>query len=61
MPHNFLLSSHVLSALVVDNNHFGFLIWKIVKLRDNNETKPPIKKILQNYKPIRHYFVMSRK
>ena len=55
------LSSHVFPALEFASNYFGIQLWKIVKLRDHNETKPPIRKIFRKYKPIRHYFVMSRK
>ena len=52
------LSPHVFTALKCDSNHFDIL--KIVKPRDHNEIKPPIGKIIRKYKPIRHYFVMSR-
>ena len=55
------LSSHVFTAFEFDSNHFGILLWKIVKLRNHNEIKPPIRKIFQKYKPIRHYFVTSQK
>ena len=48
-------SSYAFTALEFDSNHFGALIWKIVKPRDHNEIKPPIGKILQKYKPIRHF------
>ena len=55
------LSLHVFTGLEFDSNHFGFLLWKMVKPRDHNEIKPTIGKIFRKYKPIRHYFVMSRK
>ena len=55
------LSSLPFAGLQFDNNYFDILLWKIVKPRDHNETKPPIGKIFRKYKPIRHYFVMSRK
>ena len=55
------LPSHVLTALEYDGNHFGILLWKIVKPRDHNEIKPPIGKIFRKYKTIRHYLVMSQK
>ena len=45
------LSSHVFTALEFDSNHFGILLWKIVKPRDHNEIKPPIAKIVRKYKP----------
>ena len=38
-----LLSSHVFTALVFDSNHFGILIWKIVKPRDYNKLKAILK------------------
>ena len=47
------LSSHVFNALEFYSNQFGILLWKIVK--------PSIGNIFRKYKPIRHYFVMSRK
>ena len=56
-----LLSSHVFTALEFDSNHFGILLWKIVKPRDHNEMKSAIGKIFQKYKPIRNYFGMSSK
>ena len=43
-----------LHASEFDNNHFGILLWKIEKLRDQNEIKQPIEKTFR----IRHYFVM---
>ena len=43
------LSSHVFTALEFDSNHFGILLWKIVKPRDHNEVKPPIRKIFTLY------------
>ena len=55
------LPSHVFTALEFDGNHFGILLWKIVKPRDHNEIKPPIGKIFWKYKTIRHYLVMSQK
>ena len=55
------LSWHVFATWEFDSNYFGILLWKIVKPREYNETKPPIAKIFRNYKPVRHYFVMSRK
>ena len=55
------LSSHVFNALEFDSNHFGILLWKIVKPRNHNEIKPPIGKIFWKYKPIRYYFAMSQK
>ena len=48
-------------ALEFDSNYFSIVPWKMLKPRDHNETKPPIGKIFQKYKPIRHYFVMPRK
>ena len=50
-------SSHVFNTLEFDSNHFGILLWKIVKPRDQNEIKPPIEKIFWKYKPIWHFFV----
>ena len=55
------LSSHIFTAVDFDGNHFGILLWKTVMPRDHNEIKLPIGKIFRKYKPIRHYFVMSRK
>ena len=52
------LSSHVFTGLEFDSNHFGILLWKIVKPLDYSEIKPPIQKIFRKYKPIRHYFAM---
>ena len=52
-------SSHVFTAF--DSNHFGILLWEIVRPRDCDEIKPLIGKIFRKYKPIRHYFAMSRK
>ena len=46
------LSWHVFNALEFNSNHFGILLWKIVKPRDHNEIKPPIGKIFWKYKPI---------
>ena len=43
------LSSHVFTALEFDNNHFGFLPWKILKPRDHNEIKPLLGKIIRKY------------
>ena len=43
------LSSHVFTALEFDSNHFGILLWKIVKPRDHNEIKPPIGKMFRKY------------
>ena len=57
----FFLSSHVFTALEFDSKHFGVLLRKIVKPRDHNEIKPSMGKIFRKYKPIRHYFVISRK
>ena len=57
----FFFSSHVIKALEFDSSHFGILLWKKVKPRDYNEIKSPIWKIFRKYKPIRHYFVMSRR
>ena len=57
----FFLSFHTFSALEFDRNYSVFLLWKMVKLSDRNETKPPIGKIFWIYTPIRHYFVISRK
>ena len=54
------LSSQVFIALEFDGNHFDILLWKIVKPRDHNEIKPPIRKAFRKYNLIRHYFVMSR-
>ena len=54
-------SSHVFTALEFDSNHFGILLWKIVKPCGYNEIKPPIGKIFRKYKPIRNFFVMSQK
>ena len=39
------LSSDVFTALEFESNHFGTLLWKIVKPRDNNEIEPRIEKI----------------
>ena len=55
------LSSLVFTALEFYSSYFGIPIWKIVKPRDHNEIKLPIRKIFRKYKRIRHYFVMSRK
>ena len=49
------------TAVKLDSNYFGVLLWKKVKPRSFNEIKPPIAKIFQKYKPGRHYFVMSQK
>ena len=53
--------SHVFATLICNINHFGILFWKLVKPRDNNEIKLLIGKIFRKYKPITHYFVISRK
>ena len=50
------LSSHLLAALIFDSNNFGLLLWKLVKLRGQNEIKPQIGKTFRKYKPIRYYF-----
>ena len=42
------LSSHVFTPLEFDSNHFGILLWKIVKPLDHNKIKPQIGKICQN-------------
>ena len=55
------LSSYIFTALEFDSNYFGILPLKIVKPHDHSEVKPLIRKLFQKYKPIRHYFVMSRK
>ena len=55
------LSSHVFSGLECGSNHFGILIWKIVKPRDYNEIKLAIGKIFRKCIPISHYFVKSQK
>ena len=55
------LSPHIFKALQFDSNHSGVLLWKIVQPRYHNEIKPPTGIIFRKYKPIRHYFVMSRK
>ena len=55
------LSSHVFTALEFDSNHFGNLLWKIVKPRDHNEIKSLIRRIFWNYKTIKHYFAMCQK
>ena len=52
---------HVFTALEFECNNFGTLLWKVLKSCDCNEIKPSIGKILQKYKPIRRYFVMSQK
>ena len=52
------LSLHLFTAFEFDSNHFGILLWKILKPRDHNEIKLTIGKIFQKYKPIRHYFVI---
>ena len=54
-------SLHAFTALEFDSNHFGILLWKMVKPRHHNDIKQPIGKIFLKYKPIRHYFVMFRK
>ena len=51
------LSSHIFTALEVDNIYFG----NIVRQRDHNEIKPTIEKTFQKYNLSRYYFVMSRK
>ena len=56
-----VLSSYVFTALMFDSNHFGILLWKIVKPRDYNEIKPPIGKIYRKYKPMINYSVMPPK
>ena len=53
--------SHVFATLICNINHFGILFWKLVKPRDDNEIKLLIGKIFRKYKPITHYFVISRK
>ena len=55
------LSPHIFTALEFDSILFHILLWKIVKPRDHNEMKPPMRKIFQKYKPIQHYSVMSQK
>ena len=55
------LSSHVITALEFNCNHFGTLLWKIVKPPDHNEIEPPIRKIFRKYKLIIHYLVISWK
>ena len=42
------LSSHAFTALELDCNHFGILLWKIVKPCDHNKIKPPIEKYSEN-------------
>ena len=37
------------------------LVFFLEKQQNHNEIKPPIPKILQKYKPIRHYFEMPRR
>ena len=54
-------SSHVFANLKCNSNHFGILLWKIVKPSDHNEIQPPIRKILQKHETIKHYFVMAQK
>ena len=56
----FFLSSHVFTAFEFNSNHFGILILKIVKPREQNETKPSMRKMFQKYKPFRHYFEISQ-
>ena len=58
---NIKLSSNEFTALEFDSHYFGVLLWKIVKSGDHNEINPLIGKIFWKYKPIRHYFMMSRK
>ena len=55
------LSWHVFTALEFNSNHFGILIRKIVKPCEHNEIKRPIGTIFRKYKPIKHYFMISRK
>ena len=43
-------SSHVFTALGFASNHFGVLLWKIVKPCDHNEIKPAIGKVFRKYK-----------
>ena len=49
------ISSHLFTALKL------MAIVLVSYPRDHNKNKPPIGKLFQKYKPIRHYFVMSRK
>ena len=42
------LSSHVSTTLEFDSNHFRMLLCKIVKPRDLNKIKPPIRKCPEN-------------
>ena len=56
-----LPSSHVFAALQFNINYFGILLWKIVKPRNCNETKLPIRKNPWKYKAIRHYLLMFQK
>ena len=44
------LSSRVFTALEFDSNHFGILLWQIIKPRDHNKIKPPTGKIFRKYK-----------
>ena len=53
------LSSYIFTTLEFDMNHFGILLWKIVKPCDHDEIKPTNRKIYWKYEPIRHYFVVS--
>ena len=49
---SFFLSSLVFTPLEFHSNYFGILLWKLVKPSEHNESKPPIRKIFQKYKPI---------
>ena len=55
------LSPHIFTALEFNGIHFDILLWKIVKPRDHNEIKPPMRKIFQKYKTTQHYSVTSQK
>ena len=42
----FFIPSHAFSTLEFDSNYFGILLRKIVNPCDDNDTKPPIGKII---------------
>ena len=44
------LPSHAFTTLEFASNHFGILLWKIVRPCDHNEIKPPIGKIFRKCK-----------
>ena len=50
-------SSYLFSTLELESNCFSMLLLKIAKLLEHNGIRPPVRKIFQNYKPIRYYLL----